>query len=584
MADLGKILLMPKGEYSAEETYSILDVVTFDRSSYVLKTMTSKGVEPTDDSAWQLLSEHGADAFGFGYIMYSENSDGTDFVDTPTDKTKYVGFYMGDAVTPPSEKEAYKWSKFVGEDGTTPLVTVTRQGDSVVITIVDAKGTTTETITDGKNGNRWFRGTQVNASTLVAEISGDPRVNDNYLNTEEGKIYHCTVAGTPSTWEYDMTLTGGGTGGVTNYAELEGKPQIEGHELNSGNNTAKSLGLAVENHKHTVEDITDADSIVKPLKDAMKIQEQSGYLGKNILVESQESKTKNGVTLVNNGDGTYTLNGTADANDSANFYLGTPDNLLPYRGKLRLVGAKDGVVLQLRDAEYGVLATDSGEGVTRTMSEGFMIAIRVEKGTTVTNAIVKPMLTTDFNATYDDFVPNYPSTKELVGPDRKIKESSLTESLTQKLTKSAPTTEKVGQVPVIQEDGSVDWDEVKGGHAIISDKASFLSNIESNKVADALLLKKNGLVEHGFFQMDAGKSHFDNYDGDICTPLLNASDDASIEFFFELTLKVGSTDEYENLTLQSYKIGTGADKGRFEVNLTSEVEQNIMCRLKVTDF
>lgn len=106
---------------------------------------------------------------------------------------------------------------------------------------------------DGENGNRWFRGSQVSASSLTAPI--DANENDNYLNTAEGKIYHCVVAGNPSTWVYDMTLTGGGGGGgVSDYSDLDGKPQIENHVLNSGNNTAESLGLATKsevNGKYT---------------------------------------------------------------------------------------------------------------------------------------------------------------------------------------------------------------------------------------------------------------------------------------------------------------------------------------------
>lgn len=96
---------------------------------------------------------------------------------------------------------------------------------------------------DGVNGNKWYRGRLVSATTLTAAI--DANEGDNYLNIDEGKIYHCTVAGNPSTWVYDMTLTGGGGGGGTSdYAELDNKPKIENHELIAGNNTAASLGLA----------------------------------------------------------------------------------------------------------------------------------------------------------------------------------------------------------------------------------------------------------------------------------------------------------------------------------------------------
>jgi hypothetical protein len=41
----------------------------------------------------------------------------------------------------------------------------------------------------------------------------------------------------------EMLLSGGGSGGVSNYAGLSGKPQINGVTLKSGNNTLSDLKL-----------------------------------------------------------------------------------------------------------------------------------------------------------------------------------------------------------------------------------------------------------------------------------------------------------------------------------------------------
>lgn len=53
----------------------------------------------------------------FTYIRYSENSDGTDFVTTPTSSTKYIGICVTNSQTAPSNKTAYNWSKYIGENG-----------------------------------------------------------------------------------------------------------------------------------------------------------------------------------------------------------------------------------------------------------------------------------------------------------------------------------------------------------------------------------------------------------------------------------------------------------------------------------
>lgn len=50
--------------------------------------------------------------------------------------------------------------------------------------------------------------------------------------------------------------TGGGGGGTTDYNDLSNKPAINGTTL-SGNKTSHQLGLADENHTHTVSQITD---------------------------------------------------------------------------------------------------------------------------------------------------------------------------------------------------------------------------------------------------------------------------------------------------------------------------------------
>ena len=75
----------------------------------------------------------------------------------------------------------------------------------------------------GENGNQWFRGRQVSATTM-ASVPLVANVNDNYLNVDEGKIYHCTEGGNVTTWVYDMTLSGGGSGGASDWSELENKP------------------------------------------------------------------------------------------------------------------------------------------------------------------------------------------------------------------------------------------------------------------------------------------------------------------------------------------------------------------------
>lgn len=57
LLDMGKVLLMPKGEYSSNAQYSYLDFVLYNGASYVAKRSV-RGVTPSDNSAdWQKLSD-----------------------------------------------------------------------------------------------------------------------------------------------------------------------------------------------------------------------------------------------------------------------------------------------------------------------------------------------------------------------------------------------------------------------------------------------------------------------------------------------------------------------------------------------
>ena len=130
---------------------------------------------------------------------------------------------------------------------------------------------------------------------------------------------------------------------------------------------------------------------------------------KNLLNPTLETDTQNGVTCTNNGDGTYTLNGTATKDTYFVF-----ENITKFEdGKYKIVGSKnqdiyanalrrlDGVMeyskLQERYFPTAYLSND--------VYKLIQIGIVVLSGTTLTNEIVKPMFTTDLNATYDDFVP-----------------------------------------------------------------------------------------------------------------------------------------------------------------------------------
>jgi hypothetical protein len=125
-----------------------------------------------------------------------------------------------------------------------------------------------------------------------------------------------------------------------------------------------------------------------------------------------QTKTSSGVTCTANGDGTYTLNGTATSDIL--FPLQTAIDTLELPKTYRLVGCPSGGTgstfelntVKIKDGVRTVYASDYGNGATKEYESGakYEIRIRMAENTTFNNVTFKPMLTTDLSVTYDDFV------------------------------------------------------------------------------------------------------------------------------------------------------------------------------------
>lgn len=180
--------------------------------------------------------------------------------------------------------------------------------------------------------------------------------------------------------------------------------------------------------------------------------EQKQYNGKNLLNATLQTTTQNGVTCTNNGDGTYTLDGTANAN--AVFNLGS----VTFTGdtKYKICGCPQGggIIERYRIEPYGSTneQRDIGNGVIYSLSndETKAIYIVVTIGFRASNLLFKPMITTNLTATYDDFEPytggipspnpDYPQEiKSVVNPAIKICGKNLLKATLQTTTVNGVT-------------------------------------------------------------------------------------------------------------------------------------------------
>ena len=171
------------------------------------------------------------------------------------------------------------------------------------------------------------------------------------------------------------------------------------------------------------------------------VSSQESTTGKNLLPHSIRTQTSNGVTITNNSDGTYTLNGTASA--TANFVFPSSDWITFNSGSYIFSSNDfDGI----RYAGYYAGGTSlfyvssNREFTLENDIERFRLQITALSGSTFNNRIIKPMirLASITDDTYEPYTdgpapnPSYPfPVKSVTGENvLKISNSDNSESQT----------------------------------------------------------------------------------------------------------------------------------------------------------
>lgn len=135
--------------------------------------------------------------------------------------------------------------------------------------------------------------------------------------------------------------------------------------------------------------------------------EQKQYSGKNLLNPTLQTTTRNGVTCTANGDGTYTLNGTATT--ITTFDIAQDVSYSSFRlAGCPVGGAHDASYELQARTDNLIYGYDTGDGKNIKANENFFIRIRINTGINCNNLLFKPMIVDASlypDATYDDFEP-----------------------------------------------------------------------------------------------------------------------------------------------------------------------------------
>lgn len=130
-----------------------------------------------------------------------------------------------------------------------------------------------------------------------------------------------------------------------------------------------------------------------------------------------QTKTSNGINIVNNHDGTFIVNGTASADVSEV----VSDVFIPMSGTWRMLGCPSGgssstYMLSAYVGYWGGGSPniDTGSGTNITYTGNVKVRLYIKSGTTCNNLVFKPMLTTNTSATINDFAPKGPNLYALI--------------------------------------------------------------------------------------------------------------------------------------------------------------------------
>lgn len=262
--------------------------------------------------------------------------------------------------------------------------------------------------------------------------------------------------------ELDKAVTANKTAGDKSLAEVNKILQKHTEDITAVNNEltsqVKAIGELADKkitkfYASSQGDTTLNDSDNGKMQDMMLYgkSEQKQYSGKNLLNATLQTTTKNGVTCTANGDGTYTLNGTASANTD----LSITNHLSVVNGKkYRLIGypPNNNNNGRLYLVNGTVSASDYGSGATFTYAgestDNRILHIYLYENKTFNNLIIKPMIVDADkypSVTYDDFEPyvggipspnpDYPQEiKSVVEPVVKVTNKDETESQSVTLT------------------------------------------------------------------------------------------------------------------------------------------------------
>ena len=210
--------------------------------------------------------------------------------------------------------------------------------------------------------------------------------NNRLLTTSSNQITNITNKGSEQVQLVENTAKKALDSIPSTYTDLQKQVnEVEDRELKDANGITQELTITDGYAQLTDTATKRLDSLVIKGNTV-----QNSTKGLNLINCTSKTTTKNGITMVNNGDGTYTVNGTATNDfDIALAPYTTKQNIYYTLSGCPSGGSKTTYYLEPHGYDY-----DTGRGITIiNQNEDFSnyIKIVIKKDVTVNNLLFKPM-------------------------------------------------------------------------------------------------------------------------------------------------------------------------------------------------
>ena len=399
MESIGKVVLMPKGTYSAGTTYSHLDWVRYNSKSWVCKQDNVIGVTPSEGATWTVLAEDGQGGGGQGVPAGGTTGQVLAKASNTDYDTEWVngGGGGGDCVAEELVKDTVGWtgknllkipSDVITETVSDVTFTITRNSDGQIVSI-NANGTASADIAFWLLGNGWGYADCVDIPKGI-EANKSYTLTDSLATHSASKYIRLVLKNSSGTNVYALRSDNAPTN--TTPADLSGLKISAWISISNGTALSNEKFYPMLRHG----DITD--STYEPYHETVDFckfdrSEQAVLGAKNLLENTATTQEINGVTFTVNTDGTVGVNGTASATTvlpiATNVTTGNRDLIM---SGCPAGGSSNGYSLKWRMSGSDIYDYGEGVDIPANSSTALSVEIRINNGYNASNLLFKPML------------------------------------------------------------------------------------------------------------------------------------------------------------------------------------------------